>query len=423
MNGEKLYSISIIVGILALSTILFSCTPGTPTPAYPVGSSGSSMTSGSGEFQEPVPGTTLTDSDGDYVPDDEDKCPTTHGGVYSRDGCPDGDNDGVPDKDDMCVKWGDYIESGEKTPVPGLGCPIKFSLRWMGMKILSERSYPSGWYTFMYHDSGDQFDCQDCSTAGFAGLEPYVYFTYVNGMTDQGSLEHGSARWCCGERVYLDLGGGFEPDQDNSGVEPDQPADQDILDHGLTVFPFVQGEFAEIDRKLDLVLSATLMERDWTTTITPEKQAIKLDAIFKIGGEVFKTGVACNSGEITGCFSDIGTTLKSVIDTILDGSQPETPVQVQDPDDLSGTDTWTISRRHAQNMTSPNGVYAFWFDVPTTYTTSCGNVQPCGPANSYIMTMRANLYFCLVREGVTETEVTELCSPSKAEQVVPWPME
>ena len=39
------------------------------------------------------------DSDGDQVPDTNDKCPTEKGTVY---GCPDSDGDGMADKDDQC---------------------------------------------------------------------------------------------------------------------------------------------------------------------------------------------------------------------------------------------------------------------------------------------------------------------------------
>ena len=29
--------------------------------------------------------------------------------------------------------------------------------------------------------------------------EPYLVFTWTNGLTAKGTLEHGSSRWCCGE--------------------------------------------------------------------------------------------------------------------------------------------------------------------------------------------------------------------------------
>ncbi len=56
----------------------------------------------------------VVDSDGDGVPDSEDKCPKVAGKLQ---GCPDSDNDGIADKDDNCP--GEYGEA------KNAGCPKK----------------------------------------------------------------------------------------------------------------------------------------------------------------------------------------------------------------------------------------------------------------------------------------------------------
>ncbi len=54
------------------------------------------------------------DTDGDGIPDPEDACPTEKGSIETK-GCPDKDGDGIPDKDDKCPT--------EKGPAATMGCP------------------------------------------------------------------------------------------------------------------------------------------------------------------------------------------------------------------------------------------------------------------------------------------------------------
>ncbi|CAN0131335.1 unnamed protein product, partial [Chrysoparadoxa australica] len=62
----------------------------------------------------------LTDSDGDGVPDVDDKCPNTPAGApVDADGCPlDSDGDGVPDYADKCPN------TPAGVPVDDTGCPL-----------------------------------------------------------------------------------------------------------------------------------------------------------------------------------------------------------------------------------------------------------------------------------------------------------
>ncbi len=66
----------------------------------------------------------MPDTDGDGIPDRDDKCPTLpedFDGFQDEDGCPDPDNDGdgVLDVDDLCPN--------EAGPVANRGCPVKDS--------------------------------------------------------------------------------------------------------------------------------------------------------------------------------------------------------------------------------------------------------------------------------------------------------
>ncbi|MCX6270560.1 MAG: OmpA family protein [Bacteroidetes bacterium] len=54
------------------------------------------------------------DTDGDGIPDSEDKCPNV-AGIAAFQGCPDTDGDGIPDAEDRCPT--------EKGPKATMGCP------------------------------------------------------------------------------------------------------------------------------------------------------------------------------------------------------------------------------------------------------------------------------------------------------------
>ena len=357
----------------------------------------------------------IIDTDKDGIPDQSDECPTDQGPL-ATDGCPDVDQDAVPDKDDQCpLVWGptDYLGPG---PFPAAGCPYKFNIRWMEMKVLNN-SAPYAYSGFQYDKKHGN---EGIENAPFdVGEEPYLVFSFANGMTSQGALHHWTNRWCCGEQVDVKQGKNIEPDQDSRGEEyPTQL--QNLLNNGLTVFPVVPGQFAEIDKDLGLAMTVSLMERDWDRTLTPEEQANYLDAAFKVGGAVVGAVASCVGSLGLGCLLAIGGAMKTVVETAYDLSQTGTPVQVQDADDHQGTDIWAITRNEAVLKTAANGAYAFWFDMPTTYWKTCFGWSPCPVGTGVPITMRARLTFCLYREGIPDNQIKKVCTPSH--MVLPWPM-
>lgn len=343
-----------------------------------------------------------TDSDFDGIPDAEEdpRCVTIHRGPYGgwwTGGCPDADNDGVPDIDDYCQNTrGESIADDDTGPLPLKGCPIKYSIRWMGIKVLnnSEPHYSDG--QLVYAEGNDPFDF---------GEEPYLLFSFVNGITTQGSKEEGQARWCCGERVSVDKGLSWEPDTDDAGEEFKAALPQ-LLQYGLAVFPAMPGQFAAIDEGLGLVLTMTLMERDWTMLVTPEQKMDELGTAIKFGTAVVSTFATCAGTGGIGCLAGFGALLKSAIEDLFGSAKQQ--VEVSDPDDFIGTDVWTISRQEAMEKTSGNGAYAFYIRMPWDVHQGCW-VVPCGPSTSHVLTMQAHVYFVLFREGTTEAEIQNAC--------------
>ena len=360
----------------------------------------------------------LPDWDGDGIPDKYDQCPKRHanGAIWTH-GCPDADRDGVIDDIDKCP-----LIPGEGKD----GCPIKYTLRWMGMDILNNSgAYAYSGYNFVnaqgqskglyFNEGSDKF--------GSDGEEPYLVLSFTNGMVPGGAaLDSGTTRWCCGERVDVKQGKDYEPDNDSAGEENPLPWQlKDLQDHGLTVFPAYSGQFAPINDKLGLIVSITLAERDWTATITPEQEASKLEAAFKVGGAVAGAIGSCVASGGIGCLASIGGALKTAIESIFGLSQSSPPVTVNDPDDYQGTNVWAISRQEAEWRTSTNGAYAFYIpEMPIPYSASCLGWEPCSVQNSVPVTMRARLYFCLYREGTTESQIKAACS--SYQMVLPWPM-
>ena len=364
------------------------------------------------------------DLDKDGFPDPTDECPGVPG-IWPH-GCPDKDQDGVPDKDDLCetepMQWFSAPGYEDKGPPPALkGCPIRYTLRWMGMKVLNN-SYalysPAG--PFIGPD-GKAMGLYFNEVDSHAGEEPYLLFNWVNGMTAQGAAVHGSARWCCGEGVFVKTGQDYEPDKDPGGEE--KPGELPSLrKYGLQVFPALPGKFASIDDVAGLFLSITLMERDWPIYVTPAGKMSELDAAFSVGGAVVGAISSCIGSSGLGCMASVGGALKSVVDAVynLAVSSEVPPVQVKDPDDYQGTDVWITNRRYAQLYTRDNGVYAFYLDVPTHFMVSCLGWHPCPIQMATPVTMRARLYFCLYREGTPAATVEKACSSYAP--VIPWPM-
>lgn len=257
----------------------------------------------------------------------------------------------------------------------------------------------------------------------FFGEEPYLLFTWMNGMTSQGAMSHGTARWCCGENVLVSAGDDYEPDTDPRGEEkPGELAS--LREYGLQVFPAASGKFAAIDADLGLFTAVTLMERDWPVSVLPAAKMSELDAAFSIGGAVVGAVSSCIGSVGLGCLASVGGALKSVVDTIYNfaRSSEAPPVAVKDPDDYQGTDIWVTNRRYAQLYTRDNGVYAFYFDMPTTFMFTCEGWNPCSVNSPFAkpVTMRVRLYFCLYREGTPAATVKAACSAY--EKVIPWPM-
>ncbi len=371
------------------------------------------------------------DTDQDGIPDSSDQCPYVHAGfALWTQGCPDVDQDGVANKDDSCPQdWGDDPIPGDKGPTPSAGCPWKFSLRWMRMEVLNNTG-PYAYSGFQFLHDGDAIynetlhDCPgmnkgaDCS--GYAGEEPYLIFAFANGQ-DQGAPIVYSTRWCCGERVDVKAGQFVEPDKDTA-FEENPLAINDLLAHGLTVFPGISTTKADvIDRKLGLSMSATLMERDFSLAITPANSVDAMGEVFGLGVAVVGAVSGCAGTGGLGCLMSIGGAMKKVIETIFGLSQGESkPVHVNDPDDLMGSGVWAITRKQAQAKTSDDGAYGFWFPVPSDYLSSCMGVIPCTTSATIPVTMRAKLYFCLHRDGVPESKLAQVCAPYT--QVLPWPM-
>ncbi|QKK03413.1 MAG: hypothetical protein HND55_12535 [Pseudomonadota bacterium] len=345
------------------------------------------------------------DTDGDGLVDPIDECPFVPGKALH--GCPDLDDDGIRDTVDQCPTEPADPPSGAYPPKAG--CPIRYNLRWLGMKVLNNSISANRPKHFHYNEPRND-------SLG-AGEEPYLHFGLLNGH-HQGIPAYGSTQWCCGEGIDVDNRADFEPDSDISGEQ--HPAALDTLrQNGLQVFPIHPGvRFAPIDT-LGMVMTVTLMERDGTITVYPSADSDAAGAILKVGGSVAGAVGGCMTG--AGCLAGVAAAFKGLIDTVFGfmASDPK-PVEVADEDDFMGSDVWVITRAEAQQRTSQNGAYAFHFvELPTTQWKLC-SYKPCGAGGGRIATMRARLDFCLYREGIPEREIRQRCRPSS--MVLPWPM-
>ncbi|GAB4275485.1 MAG: hypothetical protein Kow0092_31110 [Deferrisomatales bacterium] len=358
------------------------------------------------------------DQDHDGIPDDADQCVAVPGILPH--GCPDKDTDGIPNDEDMCEEAAGWPQ-GPYIPANRHGCPQRYNIRWMGMEVLNNSSayaFPS--YAF-YGSDGKRIpynepyrDLCQCD-----GEEPYLLFAVTNGMTVQGAKVKWLSRWCCGDCVDVKAQATQEPDADICGEETyNTPALlQDLRAHGFTVFPEWQKQFAEIDAQMGLALVLTLMERDDTITL-PAQQAKEWSDAFAAGGAVVGAVSACVGGPGSpGCLLAVGKALKSVIETIFGFLKSDPPpVTVKDPDDFMGSTLWTTTEAEAYWNTANyggDGAYGFFFDVPFSYQASCLGWEPCTPAISVPITMRARVKLCLYREGVPESSLPQVCPPYK----------
>lgn len=351
----------------------------------------------------PQPPPPLPDGDQDGWPDQVDKCPTIHDeGAYWTQGCPDDDEDGIDNITDQCKqKWGDLPSPSDTAPKPEPGCPILYTLRWMKIEVLNNSIHSV--------DSQGVYRYNEVSDTYPPGEEPYLIFSFVNGALHGVPLAY-TSRWCCGEEINIQNGKKDEPDNDFSGEEV--PAGgPEIIKAGLQIFPGLSAvKSDELDRQIGLTMAVSLLERDWTMLITPEKQASALEGVFKMGSAVAGSVATCIGSGGFGCLASIGSALKSIIEGILDLSNEPAPVEVKDPDDFMGTDTWSITRADAKQLTADDGAYGFWFEMPTTFYGACWGI-PCYVSSTSPATMRARVYFCLSRDGVPSNQLHQLCSP------------
>ena len=359
------------------------------------------------------------DTDGDGVPDPIDKCKYTKclsSSPACWEGCPDGDKDFMPDFEDQCPnEWADPPDSSiGSAPQPKKGCPIKYNLRWMDMEVHNNSlSYAHSAYS--KEAEGDKFP----------GEEPYLYFSLLNGVDGYGAPRNWTKRWCCGDNVDVKSGKSYEPDADSSGEENPWGLTK-LRNHGLTIMPSVYAPptvtSSEIDKKLGLAVTVTLMERDWSKQVKLDDVQAAMDSAMGTAGSVIGAISTCVGSGGIGCLVSVGKAIKALADMVFNLSQSPTYVTVKDADDLQGSDFWAISRAQAQYATDKNGAYGFWFDTPTTSKITCLGWTPCSvnsPFKAYV-NMRARLRFCLYREGISESQIKSVCTPY--EMVLPWPL-
>jgi CSLREA domain-containing protein len=391
----------------------------------------------------------VEDEDGDGIPDAQDNCKFVPGSITAQ-GCPDLDLDGVPDiavgEVDQCPERREdtsaYYDGG---PAPTQkGCPVKFRLSWMGMNVLNNSAvyaYPS----YLFPDEGSNFNeagtevGNDCGP----GEEPYLAFTWTNGMNEEGDVNAGSAPWCCGEEVDVEVGDDYEPDGDDCGEQHPAALGQ-LQASGLTVWPGLGDEWAYIDSRNGLTINVALFERDFKVEMTPQQKADQVASLFKFGESIFGLISGCAEGVEFGCLAGIGKALKGAIDAIFGLGEEPKPVEVEDPDDYMGSHFWDISHSEALDKTSENGAYGFAMGPSVPYPHSeydPGYVIVCvdeeghpDPYNTgcqfkYYVTreMLVRPYFCLYREGTEETALEESCPPpdtpdarASYEMVFPW---
>lgn len=359
------------------------------------------------------------DSDSDGIINMYDRCPNQNGNAsVFTEGCPDIDNDLWADIDEVpeCIgskasQHGVSLSASDRGPKPLSGCAVKFNLRWMGMELLNNSAH-------YRHGIIGNTDLSANEEDEYTGEEPYIYFAWINGMGDLGDLNFGTAHWCCGDGMDTAIENEkYEPDEDTTGEE--FPNRLSILQkYGLTVWPAFSGKYAPIDAEKGLLVSASLFERDWKAKVYPSEKEPDIGDAFSKGGQLAEAFVnVVGGGGSSDGLKAIGKFLISFLDSLF-ASEPE-PIEVDDPDDYSGTDIWAITEQEAISRTANNGAYPFSIDVPMTFDIVECVYYPC--PEGYPSKIRVRLNLCLVREGLDENSIQELCSEPK--KVLPWPME
>ena len=341
------------------------------------------------------------DDDEDGVCNDFDECEGIKG--VQPHGCFDKDNDWVHNGVDWCEEVAWPYDPMQKYPPLKKGCPPRYTLRWMGMEVLNN----SGPYAFGQYKWPGLKNNEIHNDNGYGyGEEPYLNFLFLNGQI-QGAKADASAQWCCGEGVDVKKGDFKEPDYDYYGEE-EWGQDEDILDHGLKVWPDQGPDY--IDVEYGLAMNVTLWERDYKAEIMPDEVegGSDLEKSLKAGGKIAQAFITCAGTGGIGCVAGIAT---GVIGAIFGLDSSPDPIPVPDPDDFQGTNTWYITHYDAGRKTKMTGAYGFWFEMPTLYDITCLGWQPCYPEEGFTATMRAKVYFCLVREGVPESQIKNVCEP------------
>ena len=361
--------------------------------------------------------TNIADADKDGFPDKDDLCKYIPG-IFPH-GCPDDDNDGVPEGlltgGDQCPNEPGYQKVSPDEPsylLPPDGCPMKYTLYWMGMKVFNNSVDGSLKGKFFYNENN--------AVDKTKGEEPYLLFAFMNGSY-QGIPNEGTNRWCCGDDIDVSAGKDFEPDSDVTGEENPALIDT-IRKKGLKIFPVTPSEkSAVIDRKLGLALTVTLMEEDDKVLVSPKKNENLLSGVFGTAVSTAKGVSSCVTSGGLSCLQSIAGAVMGIIDNIFGFLKDDPPpVEVKDKDDFMGSAHWAIDRTKAAFKTYKTGTYPFFMDnVPERYWVGepCDRQLgwwPCRSDGKFYQTMRVKLFFCLVRDGVPEKDIGRLCNPKNA---------
>lgn len=402
----------------------------------------------------------LADTDSDGMADPFDWCPNDgEPPTMPRvQGCPDGDVDGLIDSApggsvpasmiDHCPpgapgldgygpgrhgsQW-DHLRSIDPLP----GCPVRYQLRWMGLEVLNDPvdcTDPNAPYRLGCDGEvglGNEYgQTNEAITPGLPlppGFEPYLVFGMLNGVSDQGMAQQWTKRWCCGEGVQVGIvavpdfppstinPNGIEPDTDFRGAESYE-ADQTVLERGLLLFPEkFDVLYSSIDEQFGLILTTTLFERDFDMQYTPDKNETDINAFLEKGVGFMSNIVSCASTGGLGCAKALGEKIASLLTLGLTSNQPADPVTVRDRDDVFGVASTSFTSREAADATSATGAYPFSQLIPgdgSYYVSFSKSIVPPPPLDSRarsVATMHGRSRFCLVRQGLGEAEILQLC--------------
>ena len=399
------------------------------------------------------------DSDQDGMSDPFDWCPNDGlaASVQRVAGCPDLDHDGLPDRvDDPAIPaalrdncppgshadgYGDGAgwrapEWAALRPIDPLpGCPVRFQLRWMGLEILNDPAdctNPNAPKPGCDKEVGLGNEWQQTNEVIDGrqlppGFEPYLVFGLLNGISPQGLAQQWTKKWCCGEGVNVGRFpvpdfppaqvplSGKEPDADFTGSE-DLTVDRQTTEGGWILLPGESAQFVPIDG-LGLTLTSTLFERDFDMQYTPAESEANVAKFLQAGLGTVKNIVGCgtSSGGL-GCAKALGESVAGLIGLFFGSGGSPDPIVAQDPDDVMGAVSTAFTQESASKATAATGAYAFAQEIPngTYYVTFPAGLEPKPPLNSkmrVVATMVGRARFCLVRKGLEEARVGQLCRP------------